>query len=208
MMNAWIFIVPAMGILAVLFGRYTLRIRLVRTGGSSEVVVRFRSVWDVVGLDWQWIGTDSSFHIVLFRKTLGISGKKAESPEPVEEGGEREPDSPRSLRRRRPGVHGLRQMVKVGWKALNRLVRVFHLEQGGATIRFGTGDPCTTGMLYGLMQIPQLIRRKRAEVKVVPDFLNLKLEGEADLTFRFNMLRLVAVMIAVLIEAAVALRRS
>ena len=99
-------------------------------------------------------------------------------------------------------------MFKEGWKALVRIVRVFHLEQGGVNIRFGTGDPCTTGMLYGLAQILLVLRRKRAEVKVVPDFVNRKLEGEADLTFHFTMLRLVTVMITVLFRAAVVLRKS
>jgi hypothetical protein len=207
MMNGWIFIVPAMLILAVLLGRYTLRIRIARTDAYSDVVVLMRSFGNVVGLDWQLIGSDSSSRLVLFGKALRVSGTRGESPEATEEGAGREPGSLKR-QRRRLAVHGMQKMFKVGWKALVRIVRVFHLEQGGVNIRFGTGDPCTTGILYCLVQIPLALRRKRVEAKVVPDFLNLKLEGEADLIFRFIMLRLVAVMIAAFVRAAVVLRKS
>jgi len=207
MMNGWIFIVPAILILAVVFGRYTLQIRFARTGASSDIIVRLRSSGDVAGLEWQLNGSDSSFKFVLFRMTLRISGKKGESPEATEEGAGREPGSPKK-QRRRLAIHGLKKMFKDGWKTLVRIVRVFHLEKAGLNIRFGTGDPSTTGLLYGLSQTLLPLRKNRIKAEVVPDFLHRKLEGEADLMFRFTMLRLVAVLIVALVRAAVVLRKS
>jgi hypothetical protein len=207
MMNAWLIIVPALVLFTVLLGRYTLQIRIVRTGGLSDVVARLRSLGDVAGLDWQLIGSDSSFRLVLFRRAFCVSGAKGESPGATEEDSGREPVSTKR-KRRRLAVRGLHKIFKVGYKALVRIIRVFHLEQGWVNVRFGTGDPYTTGILYGLVQILLVIRRKRAEVKIVPDFLNRKLEGDADLTFRFIMLRLVVLMIAVLFKAVVELRKS
>jgi hypothetical protein len=207
MMNAWIFIVTLILILAVLFGRYRLRILLSRTGECSGVVVRLRSLANVVGLEWQSNGSDSSSRLFLFGRALRISGKNVEAPEPTGKIAEHRPSSPKK-ESRRLAVHHLHKVFRVGWKALVRIVRVFHLEQGAVNVRFGTGDPFTTGMLYGLAQILLILRRKRTQVKVVPDFINRKLEGEADLTFRFTMLRLVAVLIAVLVRAAVEFRKS
>jgi hypothetical protein len=207
MMNAWIFIVTVILILAVLFGRYRLRILLSRTGDCSDVVVRLRSLANVVGLDWRVNGSDSYGRLVLFGRALRISRKNVQAPEPTGKIAEQKPSSPKK-KSRRLAAHPLHQIFRVGWKALVRIVHVFHLEQGAVNIRFGTGDPFTTGMLYGLAQILLILRRKRTQVKVVPDFINRKLEGEADLTFRFTMLRLVAVLIAVLVRAAVELKKS
>ena len=206
-MNAWIFILPALVFITVLFGRYTLRIRFFKTGPSFDARVNLQSVGDVVGLDWRSDGTGSSFRIVLFRKPWRISGKDEGTPEEENEAVAGKPDSS-GRDRKRLAAGRVRALVRLGWKALERLGRVFHLEQADLKLSFGTGDPCTTGILFGLAQILLSVPGKRFETDVVPDFVHRRLEGEADVTLRFTMAHLVAVGIMVFIRAAMVLKQS
>jgi hypothetical protein len=207
MMNEWIFILSAMLILAVLFGPYTLRIHFVKTGPSSDALVRMRSVGDLVGLDWLSDGSDSSLNFILFRKALRISGKGRELPETEDEAAGDDSNRP-SGENSLLNARRLRVIFKVGSNALGKIIRVFHLERAGVNIRFGTGNPATTGMLFGFMQTLISVPRTGFAMDIAPDFVRRKLEGEADLTLRFTMLRLAAVLITVLIRAVFLLRQS
>jgi hypothetical protein len=206
-MNGLIFIVPALLILAVLFGPYTLRIQYVRTGPCSDARVRMRSVGGLVGLDWLSDGSDSTFNLVLFRKALRISGRGRELPETEDEAAGAGSNRPAGYRRLL-NIRRLRVIFKVGSNALGKIIRVFDLERAGMSIRFGTGNPAATGMLFGLVQTLISVPGTRFAMDVVPDFACRKLEGEADLTLRFTMLRLAAVLFRVLIRAVFVLRQS
>ncbi len=206
MVNAWVFLFPALVFLVVLFGRYRLRIRFLKAGPSLDARVYLLSAGDVVGLDWRSDGKDSSFRLVLFRKAWRISGKKAKSPE---EGGVTRDEGSKSPGRdgRRPNLKRSRILFREGWAALEKAVRLFHLEQAAMKLRFGTGDPSTTGILFGFLQTLIPVPKNRFEMDVVPDFIHRKLEGEADLTLRFTMARLVAVGAVVFIRMTLALRQ-
>jgi hypothetical protein len=206
-MNTWILIIPAILILTVLFGPYTLGIHFVRTGPSSDARVRIRSVWGLVGMDWLLNGSDSSFHLILFGKAAHIPGRGRGLEETEHEAARKDSNRPAG-ESRTLNVRRLRVIFRVGWNALGKIVRVFQLERAGINIRFGTGNPATTGMLFGLAQSFNSVPGKGFAIDVVPDFVRRKLEGEADLTLRFTMLRLAAVLIMVLIQAVFVLRQS
>jgi len=206
MMNALFFIVPFLVLAALLLGRYSLRIHVARSSLSSVISLNLRSVGEILGLDWQSDGTDSSMGVVLFKKALRFPRKdgKMEEQEATERGEVRTPHG------RRSGLNAdrLPVLLREGRAAAGKLLRVFHLETAGGIIRFGTGDPCSTGILYGFTQTLLSVRGVLFKINVIPDFTRSKLEGEAEATFRFTMARLAAVGIAVIIKIAPILRRS
>jgi hypothetical protein len=206
-MNAFIFIIPAAVITAVLFGRYRLGIRLLKTESSIDARVRLLSAGDAVGLDWRSDGTESSFRLLFFGMALRLSGKRDESHAEVNEMEDAQSDSP-ARHSRRMTMKRLRRLCREGWTALNRIVRVFRLESAAMKLRFGTGDPSTTGMLFGFTQTLAPVHAKKIEIDLVPDFVHRRLEGEADVTLGFNMARLLAVGITVFIRTAMAMRQT
>lgn len=75
-------------------------------------------------------------------------------------------------------------------RMLFRFLAVFHLEILEIKGNFGTQNPASTGMAYGVIQSLNLFCRNRVHLSVRPDFLEKKHEGSIVLIFHFIFFRL------------------
>jgi hypothetical protein len=201
--------IPWIAVLCVLFvllGRYSLEIRFSRSGAGSDLRLSLRSLASILGVDYHF--SESRVRIVFFgggivfpaRKRSGAMDSEAES-------------EPRSVRsetgeKRRIRVSAFGKWIRRGLPFLKKAVREFRFERLDMNLRFGTGDPASTGMLYGLAQCVLSIPVERCRAELTPDFTERKLEGRAELAVRFVLIRLVAILVVEGIRLKFALWRS
>ncbi len=86
--------------------------------------------------------------------------------------------------------------LKAGWAYVKRLIKAVKPKKVIGRVDFGTGDPCSTGQLLGLISIfygavPQ-------KVKLTPDFENKIFEADLKIKGRIIMITLVRIVIKVL----------
>lgn len=78
-------------------------------------------------------------------------------------------------------------------RTLRRLLSSFHVQLLSLELRFGTGDPADTGILFGRLQaaMPVTYATPRVDVDLDPDFHRSIFEGAGELRLRATPLRLV-----------------
>lgn len=155
-----------------------------------------------------WQGIVSIGSVTLFREPLSQTSPSEQPPDQEQTG------------------HDVSESDETQWLDLLRylplvmhVIQVFisHFRIGKLTsdIRFGAGDPVTTGIVYGYYHaIRPLITGKTCSFTVVPDFESLTIEGEASVEFLVTrplglVLRVAARIIPVMLpEIRSSLRRS
>jgi hypothetical protein len=194
-----------LGVLFILLGRYSLQIRFYGSDAVLGVCISFRSLGSIWGLDYEF--PESRLRLIFLDKGIGFLRKKDSEASETGEEAEIPPDRVKTKKRRirfpSPG-----RLITEGWPYVKKILRALHFERLALSLHFGTGDPATTGMLYGLAQAVLPTRIERFEAELVPDFIERKLEGKADLAVRFLLIQLIALLIVNGLRLAIALRRS
>jgi hypothetical protein len=165
--------------LAVLLGPYWIRAEYRHAEDDHSGAFSISSLWNLLCLDWRTEPEGSLlgfsiFHRRIWRKRFGWKQPdETEEPADLDESGESISPFPFKL------VFRLRKNI---WRIL-RCFQLKHMEIHGT---FGTGDPASTGMLYGFTQPLQAALGFRW-IDWKPDFFEPKATGQIDLAFRFMM---------------------
>ncbi len=86
--------------------------------------------------------------------------------------------------------------LKAGWAYVKRLIKAVKPKKVIGRVDFGTGDPCSTGQLLGLISVFYGVVPPK--VKLTPDFENKIFEADLKIKGRIIMITLVRIVIKVL----------
>ncbi len=76
------------------------------------------------------------------------------------------------------------------WRFFKRLLRGFRFRRFVCRVVFGASDPATTGQIFGYAQAVSNVMGPRAQVNVLPDFEQQRLEGEVEVEVSVTLYRL------------------
>lgn len=88
--------------------------------------------------------------------------------------------------------------ISFAWGEIKALFKHILPRRVTGRLAFGTGDPCSTGKILGVLGI--LYGKCRGAFVVEPDFLDKRLEGEVDIRGRIRMWTLVVIAVRVLLN--------
>ncbi len=84
------------------------------------------------------------------------------------------------------------------WHSVKRLLKHIMPTKLRSTLIFGTGDPCSTGQLLGLMGILYSFYGDR--IRITPDFQNKRMEGKHEARGRIRMLTVLIIVVKLLMD--------
>jgi hypothetical protein len=175
-------IVVILLVLAVLFGPYRVEANGIQTDENRRVSADISTTGRVLRFGWRE-ETDgqrlefSLFGVRLLRKRL-LKAEPDETENQAELPSETESDG--------NGFHFPIQLPFWIRNNIMDVLRCFEIKRFNVRGIFGTGDPATTGMLFGFTQ-PLQAMFGVSWLDWTPDFLEKKAAGRIELVVRFNM---------------------
>ncbi len=88
------------------------------------------------------------------------------------------------------------------WRFLKRLLRGFRFRRFVCRLVFGAPDPATTGQIFGYAQAISNVMSPRAQVNVLPDFEQKRLEGEVEVEVSVTLYRLLWAVFCLVLRVA------
>jgi hypothetical protein len=178
-------------ILVVFFGPYTVRLRFLRDDSKSLIALRLRSLVGFFGMDCEMKPECFHCRLAVFGKVWNrdfrIKGIETESASSDGSGSERKGITSKV----NAWNFNSARTLKIIMKFFKRILHAFRLKRLDADVSFGTGNPATTGILYGWIQCLNESTFDRFEATFKPDFFRKKFHGKIELTVRFFLIKLV-----------------
>jgi hypothetical protein len=91
-----------------------------------------------------------------------------------------------------------RQAFSVSFRSLKKFLRHILPTKVRSKIIFGTGDPCTTGQLLGVLGF--FYGFYGDSVQITPDFVNSRLEGEHDVKGRIRLITILIIVVKLILN--------
>lgn len=91
-----------------------------------------------------------------------------------------------------------RQGIKKIWDSVKKLVRHILPEKLSADLRFGTGDPCSTGQVLAIISLTYQLYEK--SIRIIPDFEESVIEGNVFIKGRIRLGTLLIITIKLLLN--------
>ncbi|ROR29457.1 DUF2953 family protein [Mobilisporobacter senegalensis] len=88
--------------------------------------------------------------------------------------------------------------IKKIWLSIKKITRHIFPKRVEANIHFGTGDPCSTGQVLGVISLTYHLYQK--SVKIIPDFNEEILEGHINAKGRIRLFTLAIICIKLLLD--------
>lgn len=88
--------------------------------------------------------------------------------------------------------------IKKIWRSIKKLVKHIYPTKIKANIRFGTGDPCTTGQALGIISLTY--HRYKNNVKIIPDFNEATIEGDLFAKGRIQLFAVLLISIRLILD--------